>query len=439
MTVALAVTVWVVLALIAVVRPRFGAILIWFMTWSYPNTLLFGTLPLNARLDDLWVVFMFVVCLISPQSRKTTGLVVWLALAWWLSVLIYIPMTAYILSSLLHKPEHLESHLRWMCIAAAVAGAIAIGSVYFPYQFEAFLPPITLSGMTGVEQVEAVANTEARRAGGSLGIVPLGMLMMNISLLSLAMVVYRVRPAARTFYATICGACLVTLAYTISRGAIVGLIGAVCWALVFARRRAAFVLVAIGASVVLLLQGGLVERVLARFSGGATPYATTFEEGLAGRLDVLRIFIENLSPAFFLTGIGMPSASSHLHATAHSAYLGALVYSGIPGLVVLVLAIHRGVVLGRRAVRVPADRTSQALGTYMLMLVVGMMVVGLSAESFQLVWPAQLYFAALVFAERGLAQVPAAPLTRLVRPPPMAPGLVMPAIAAPRPEPRRHP
>jgi hypothetical protein len=451
MVVGIAVTIWVVLALVSFTRPRFGAVLIWFLHWNYPNTLLFGLMPLNTRFDDLWVVFLFVVCLISPQSRKATGPLVWLGVAWWLSIMVgslagllvtgmeawestvklavkalYVPLTAYILSNLLHTREQLDRHMRWMCVAAVVAGAIAIAAVYAPDRLEAFLPRIHESGLTGVEEVEYVADVEARRAGGSLGVVRLGVVVLGISLLSLAMVVYRAGLSARVFYAIMCGGSLVALAYTISRGSIAGLIAGVGWAIMFARRKATFVLVAVAGLVVMLFQGGLLQRVLQRFSGGASPYATTFAEGLEVRLEIVRMFLQDFSAAFFLTGIGMPTVFAQRQATAHNTYLGAMVYTGVLGLVVLFLLIRQGIVLGRMAARVKSDRMAQGLGTCLLMLVVAMMVNGLAIENFQNVTAMQLYFAMMIFVEQRLAQLRAAqpaPLMNapLAAPPPLTP------------------
>ena len=76
---------FITLAGISFIRPRFGLVMIWITSWLYPNTLLSGTLPLNVRFDDLWVVYMFLLSLFVAHRTTGLGIVPWLAMLWMLT------------------------------------------------------------------------------------------------------------------------------------------------------------------------------------------------------------------------------------------------------------------------------------------------------------------------------------------------------------------
>ena len=416
-------------AIVGIVRPRAGAIFIWMFTWLYPNSLLYGTLPLNIRFDDLWVVYMFLICLILHRQASGLGRLTWLAILWWVSTFLgnmtgllitggaawetiikftskslYVPMTTYVLSCLLDSPRSLEGHIKGLVLAGVLAGLLGIVLVYFPGPFSAFLVPHYAYGMGAAEGIEA-GEEITRRAQGSVGTTVLAVIASSITLLALMLTVHQNRKGLRLFCGISCGALVATLGYTATRGAIGGTLAAVLWAIAFTRRRGVLISLAILGGLVLMWQGGLIDRIMLRVVGRSGGEEVPFLAGMMGRLNILGLFVDHFHPLFLVFGMGMAAAGETFQATVHNTYLGAFVYGGVLGAVVLVLVIARGIHLGRELLRAPNDPFSQAIGHFLLMLLVALMTYGVVAEDFQAPSPMQIFFAAMVFAEKRLQQV----------------------------------
>lgn len=428
---ALAVILWGLAAILALVRPRAGAALIWVIPWLYPNDLLYGTLPLDIRFDDLFVVFVFLVCLVSPQARRTFTPLVGLALLWAVSVTIgeavgllltsgfgweavvkntgkalYVPMTAYVVASLLHREEHLERHLRWLGLAGALAGLLGIAMVYLPVEFRAFLIPKYRWDLsrTAFELIMESEYELALRAQGAVGTIALAEIAMAVGLLMLNLMIYHPHRTMRIWCGFLGGVSGVTLIYTNTRSAIGGVLVAVLWGVVFTRKRAALLLISGLGAVALVLQGGLLQRLLLRISGEAGPYGSTLWESAQVRLAIFEKFIDNFSVLYLVFGTGRVGSFIEVQASVHNAYIGALVYCGLIGAIVLAVVVLKGLSLGLRARRAP-DGLSQALGTSLVMLVIAMLVQGMAAENFQQPLPMRIYFALMIFAQLRMQQI----------------------------------
>ena len=435
MLTSIVVILWFVAAVIALARPKWGAALIWPAIWLYPNSALYGTLPLNVRFDDLWVVFMFLLAVGYARGRGGGGTLLLLAAAWSFSMILgnltglfvtggfdwqqvvksslkmlYVPMIVYILTAFIRDERDLVGHMKAMGLAATAAGALGIAMLYYPAEFNMFLIPryqvIGFQVFSAEELVQA-AEIVSRRAQGAVGTLYLAMLSMVVGLMMLSMMLYYPRQRLRAYFGVLAGCCMVTLGYTVMRGTIGGLIAAVLWAIVFTRRRAALVAVSLAGVAFLVIQGGLLERVLLRFTGEAGARMAPFMEGLAGRFAIWRMFVENFSPVYLLTGMGMSSVVRMAKGSAHSAYLGAFVYGGILGVVVMVAIVVRAWRIGRQ-LRMRLDPFSQGCGVFLTMVLIGLLVGGITNEIFQQVGSMQLLFASMVLAQKWLdmARVP---------------------------------
>lgn len=448
MAAGIAACVFALAGTVALTNPRFGAILIWFFIWMYPNTALYGTLPLNVRFDNLWALLIFLICLFSPQSRRTTSGLVWLSLLWVVSITLgglaglvstggeewgvvikdmaralYIPMTTYALYNLLGTEQHLDKYIRWMVLAAALAAILAIAMVHVPGPLNVFLIPKydVEHQLTALERIEA-AETVSRRAQGSVGTISLAVVMMCMSLLSLSMAVYHEKKALRPYFGIACGVCVVALAYTITRGAIGGFGVAVLCALLFTRRRGTLLTITILGAAVLLAEGSLVEKLMTRLGflgdAGQSHLAASWET----RAWLVEKFIEDFSVSYFLFGMGFVTVHVTTHATVHNTYLGSVVYCGVLGVVTMVLIIRSAALLGIRALKAKDDWLCQALGTYLIMLLISLLVYGVVAELFQTTMAMHLLFASMVFVQCRLEQlgkVPQAKPVRVLEPTPL--------------------
>ncbi len=449
MTLGIVVIVWGLLVILAFLRPRLGIALIWPLVWLYPNTLLYDSLPLNVRFDDLFVVFTFLAVLISPECRGRMGPLFWLAVFWWLSEAVgtatgvvvagsfawtaalkqigkalYVPLTVYMLYGAIQTFPQLQRQVLAIGIAAAAAGTLAVVMVYRPYEFGAFLiPSVNLeTGLTAAEIREGIENVLETRAQGAVGITTLSVLSQHATLLCIGFMLWHPRPLTRALYGVLAAASAITLLHTATRGAIGGLVAGIAWALLFTRRRGLLATASAVAAVALVLQGNVLKRILLRVTE-STGYQSTFTEGLRVRFEIWQRFIDNFSPIYLFVGSGMIGAFVEQKATAHNTYLGALVYGGIVGVIILVLLVRAAIVRARRALATTADWASQALGTYVGMLVAALLVSGFVMENFQQVTAVQLLFAALVFIDLRQGQLAGAP----------TPGLSVPALLPDQP------
>jgi hypothetical protein len=431
MVAAVAVIVWFLAAAVALVRPKWGVALIWPAMWLYPNTALYGTLPLNVRFDDLWIVFMFGLAIFYARGRGGSALL-WLASVWVLSCILgdfmgffvtggigwqgivksglkslYVPMTVYILTVFLEDERDVLNHLKALGLAGSAAGILGIAMVYLPGPLSAFLiPEARIIGFEIVTALEMVESHEiiTRRAQGALGTFGLAMVMMTVTVTALCMLVYHPRQRVRVFFGFMAGICLVGLSYTAMRGAIAGLLAAVLWALVFTRRRGILLGISVLGAALLVVQGGLFQRVLLRVTGEVGARMAPLTEGFFRRFAIWQTFVENFSPIYLFTGMGMTSVLQVAKATAHNTYLGAFVYGGLLGVVIMILTIARAWGLGRW-LRMCSDAFSQGLGVAVTMGLVAFMVFGISNEILQRPTSMQLFFALMVIAHKRLEQV----------------------------------
>jgi hypothetical protein len=378
------------------------------------------------------MVFMFVLAVFYARGRSGTGPVFWLAVVWVFSLVLgdfmgffvtggfawqmlvksglkslYVPMTVYILTVFLRDDRDILNHLKAMGLAAAAAGILGIAMVYFPTALKMFLIPgvqvIGFQVYTALELIEA-GEIGARRAQGAVGTMTLAALLLSASLMALCMVIYYIRQWDRWLFAVIALVCLTGLGYTATRGAIGGLVGAILWGMLFTRRRGTLIAIGLMGAAILVVQGGVLERVLLRVVGEAGARETPFMEGLAKRFAIWGTFADHFSPIYLFTGMGMSSVMHIQKATAHNSYLGAFVYAGLFGVAVMAAIIVRVWKLAKR-LRMAADAFSQGLGVYLAMFLVGMMLFGMVVEMFQHAGAMQMLFAATVLAERRLAQV----------------------------------
>jgi hypothetical protein len=429
MILSIVITLFGLASIIGILRPRFGAVLLWLFPWIYPNTLLYGTLPLNIRFDDLWVVYMFLICFLLYRQGAVLGKVFWLSVFWWVTLLIgnlvgviitggeilvpifksatksiYVPFTTYVLSCLVSDEKQTGDHLKGMSLAGAIAGVLGIAMIYLPRPLSAFLIPHYLAGYNAEEIIE-FGSELTRRAQGAVGTMGLATITMCLSVVSLMMVVHQVRGKLRVFFALMCVVLLVSLAYTNTRGAIAGFIAATLWGILFTKKRGTLIVLALLGAIMLAWQGEVFQRIMIRITGMPGGPTTPLWESMATRIRIWNTFLEHFNPVYVMFGMGMITSEYLNKATAHNAYIGAFIYGGLLGVVSLVAVIAYALSLAKRLRTIGMDPFSQALSTTLTAMVVAMMVNGLVLENFQQSTGMQIYFAAMIFVDKRLRQV----------------------------------
>lgn len=429
MAVVITVLTFVILGCLALLRPRMGLVLLWLTAWLYPNTLLYGTLPLNVRFDDLWVVFIFLVALASPRRGMGLRPVTWLAILWMLSIMmgnvagvltsgtaaweavvksstkaLYVPMTTFAMATFLVNERHLHTHIWWLLVGGALAGLLGIATVFAPTAVEPFLIPRHELGSWASRAIEEAA-VERRRAVGAVGVMALAGITVQVALLGLAVfaagggLTHLALPAVASL------TCLAALGYTASRGPIIGLLCALVAGIFLTPRRKVFIAAIVLATIVAIAQGGVLDRVLARLTTGVGLSDAGLRAGLETRMEVWSTLLEQLSLGDVLLGQGMAITHAETGVTAHNSYIGAFAYGGLLGAVTLVAVLAYAWVLARRLLATAKDSLSRAIGSHMLMATVAIMIAGIALECLQGVRWMQLFFAAMVLTQRRIEQV----------------------------------
>ncbi|MBM4094333.1 MAG: hypothetical protein FJ276_33740, partial [Planctomycetes bacterium] len=205
---AIVISLFAVMAIVAWWRPRAGLAFLWFAIWLYPVKGMYGLLPLDIRLSDVWVLYMAVIALAMTGLAAWRNRAVRLAALWFLAILagdvsgwflgesvsptpflkdalkaLYVPCTAFTFAAFVHDGRDLRRQMTWLAAAAAAAGILGILMVHFPLDLDAFLIPKEKLAW----QPEVIANAELvyRRAKGALGTPGLAQIVMTGLLVAL--------------------------------------------------------------------------------------------------------------------------------------------------------------------------------------------------------------------------------------------------------------
>lgn len=398
--IALFAIAYCVVALIALIRPRWGVYCFWTATWCYPLGLLQGLLPLNVRFDDLLLVWVALCAtfvgqgpwrvksiivpvlflwLLSNALGNLTGWVTgygdWASLVRTVGKAAYIPLTGYMVWRTAQTERQIEMHLRALLIGGLGAAIIGILSVRAPTLVQMWEIPAWKFEAEAWKAGQLDEGT--RRAGGSLGIMYLSFTTMSLALLCTRLAIQRVRPLTRAAAMVAAGLSAVALLYTNTRGCLAGFLVGALYMFVRQKRRPAVVAIGALASVYVLLGTNLAQRVSDRLSGQLGEVAQARDE----RLDIWRRYlIEMPSVTYAFFGRGWLPERERVGISAHSSYVGAIAYTGLFGVGVNVLLFWRiwraGAVLsGSGGNLLPA-----ALGEGVRVVVIATLFAGLFVE-----------------------------------------------------------
>jgi hypothetical protein len=421
MTLTLAILLFAVGLVITYLRPIAGIGLAWLAIWLYPNRLFYGLLPLNVRLDDLFMVAVTLICVL--RSRGKMGWGVGLALVWFAMYVLgnisgmmvtggvgwniivksigkasYVPMTAIAISSQVVTRDDVKRLLKWTLFAGCCTAALGLLTVYAPATARPF---IIYQEMVGRDVTVLIEQGEeiGRRARGSIGIMAMAGVQLSLAVLSLALYAHESRPRHRLALLGVLGFLAVGLLHTQTRGAIGAFAVVLLLGIVFTRRRKPLIAALVLGTVGMLTFGGMWERMTRRFMGSGSVEGS-FMSGLFGRFDVWSTIAGHWSPVYFITGMGMTTMRFLFQATAHSAYIGAMVYGGTFGIVVLLMCIFMPLHLSKTLRLVARDDLSLGVSLAMKMMIVAFMVSGLVIENFQAFHWMQVLIAVYVLGEK---------------------------------------
>lgn len=409
-------------------KPLVGVVFVWFAIWLYPNSLMYGMLPFNLRLDDLFLVFTFLVCFIrrSKNQNLFTSKVFILSFSWWIIHIIsnvngllyldvsshssevfkfiikaaYVPISVAIVYYRVNTIDDMKFLLKGIMVAGIFTAAIGIGTVIFPEYFSVFLIPDLELGASGLlDKIES--KTEIlRRASGSLGIVSTSIVCAFITILSFLSLISKEKHFFKTnFSFAIFILVLFGLFFTQSRGPIIATSVVIGFILVMSKRKkmAFFVISIIG--VILVFSNSIANVILQRFSGES---GSSLGSGAGVRSSIWIYLLENLDPILLINGVGMIPLMSLYNATAHNTYLGSLIYGGIWGVLWFVILILFTFKLSRNLVKSKFYEFSAFMGEFVKYAILLMLMIGISVENFQQTISMQLFLVILLIGEKML-------------------------------------
>lgn len=391
---------YLALALVTLVRPRWGVFCFWSASWCYPINLLQGLLPLNIRFDDLLLIWCTICVSLLPRPiwRPKSQLLP-LLWVWWLAWLLgnlsgwltgyddvsslirslgkaaYIPIMGYLIWRTTHRPRDVELHVWSIIVAGVLAAAIGILSVRSPALVEMWEIPYWKFGIATWES--GALSTEFRRAGGSLGIMYLAFTCMSLALVCTRLLIQPRSIMIGVLAAIAAGINLVGLLYTNTRGCIGGFGIGVLYMLLRQRKRGLVLLCGFAGILFVIVGTDLVQRVSERLSGRVGVVSEAGDERVA---IWRRYMIEMPTPEYFFFGRGWAPEKERVGINAHSSYVGAIAYTGIFGFVVTTVLFVRIWRVGVGTSSVAANSFDAVLGESMRVVVISTLFAGIFVE-----------------------------------------------------------
>jgi len=424
-------------AVMAFLTPKWAFYLFWPVTWCYPTSLLYGALPFNIRFDDLFMVWLTIACLrvLPPDVLPSRSFRV--ALIWFLSITfgamaglltsesyairailrdiakaMHVPMVALTTCALIRSERDTRSLLVVMALGAAGSFAIGVLQVYRPDLTAFWEIPQTELGMDTESERHIEGGDTQIRAQGAVGGITLSILGFSMALLGLRLALHDAGTMRKLGHSINGLAGLVGLGYTVTRGAMAGLAGALFFSLFTQSKKGAALILIFAGAAITVSQTDVLERMTYRVASKDSDLGS-LEAGAAVRGQVWMTYLTEWSPHYFLFGRGFTAELVRHQCTAHNTYIGALAYTGLFGVVALIWVVFMMMHTPLKLLRIEKDPFYLGLTEAFAAMVVAFMVNGLTAELWQQPQPIIFSLYALVDARLRLHETAATAMTAL--------------------------
>jgi hypothetical protein len=357
--VGIAASIYIILAIVAVIRPKIGAYGLWATSWLYPIGLLHALLPLNIRFDDLYLLWVTLVVFISSAGKYSPkSRVLLLSVLWFLAILLgnivglltgpagliwrttlarvgkslYIPLVGYCIWKTCENEEDIKGHLIGIMIGGMGASVIGIMQVKVPHLVIMWEIPRYLYEAT--YKVE-VWGEIIRRAGGSMGVQYFAVTTMALVIIAARFLTSRGSGKIRLF--SIIGLPFfgVGLLFSNTRGPMAGAVLGLFYMLIRQRKRFLLLFAIVIFLTYVIVGTNLPERILQRFTGRQIDVETSLES----RSEIWKLYLSHFSIQYFFFGRGFIPEYQRLGFTAHSSYIGAIAYTGLIGAVITAMLL----------------------------------------------------------------------------------------------------
>jgi len=343
--------IYVILYIIAALKPKLGAYLIWPAMWLYPGGLLHSLLPLNMRFDDIYIIWVpFVIFIYSFGKKEQKSKVLLFAWLWFFAILmgnitgslgtplmfnpilirniakrLYIPLIAYAVWKTATDEESIKKHIIWIFIAGFLTMAIGIVQVKAPYLTIIWENPGWLYEVDTYSK--DTFDEDIRRAGGSLETMYYSVTAMSLFILGWRFFLIKPTKLLKfigVFSIVISGLGLI---YSNTRGTIAGALIGVLYMMIRQRKRVVLITLSSFIVLYLILGTSLLERVTSRFEiiEGQGQYKYDI------RTFIWSEYLKKVSPLWLFFGRGMIPEQVRVGYSAHSSFVGGLAYTGLLG------------------------------------------------------------------------------------------------------------
>lgn len=465
MTLAIGAILAILVTLLAFVAPKWALFLFWPVTWCYPTSLLYQTLPFNIRFDDVFVIWLSFVSLraLPPDVLASRSFKV--ALVWFLSITLgcvigLLGSESYAVRAILrdigkamHVPAIAISTLTLIrnerdcrrlliMIALAGAGSVTVGmvQVHRPELTAWWEIPRTGLGDEAMSEMNIADDSLDVRADGAVGGVVLATIGFSLALLGLRLALQEPATRRKLLYSAVSIIGVVGLGYTVTRGAMAGLAMALMYSLALQSKKGVALALMLLAGAVVVTQTDLVARTMQRI-GGREGGAVLVGDAAEVRSKLWIQYLSEWSPHYFLFGRGFTAEFIRHKGAVHNTYIGALAYTGMFGVGVFIWLVVLMFRVPAQLLRADRHPLYVGLAEAQTCVLVAFLVNGVGAELFQAPQPILFTLFCLVEArwreieaQRQLAPVVQAafapqpalrPLRGGYRPPPgaiLAPG-----------------
>jgi hypothetical protein len=337
----------------AIVRPKWGAGLVWLVLFTYPHNWWFNhqVLPLNMGADDLVCILLFLAVVVRRNLFQAVpvrwGYAFWVITGFTLVAAVATGSGAMDapLDRVLYLKDILKVCVYWglfyavlhciddardlrrqvtMFAVAAVIGAVLVILQYFlPGRMQDWSNPSFLE----IEQVTGRASGAFLNPNGAACVLAC----------SLVLVATAMQLQGRWLLKGVLAMCsaflLLGVFVTKSRSGLLALGAAFGLMAVLGRSRRVAWMVIAGAVVVGLSFAGVREALRQRLATVYDPTAQAWTDNVAGRTETWRRYFQTATPKVYLLGQGQRGGILRNGAETHSAYVSSLTVYGACGLV----------------------------------------------------------------------------------------------------------
>jgi hypothetical protein len=369
---------------------------------------LYNTLPFAVRWDDAYLVWLTICCLRTMPNDVVRATSVRMAFCWFASILLgnmvgmatgpgyirravfaevgkasYILMLVFCIRCTVRDSRQVRRLLIGLSLAAMCGITIGVIQVFSPGLVSIFETPSAEVGRLTLSEKDLDTEETVVRAAGSVGTVFLAVMSMSLALLGMRMILNLSRLREKAYAAVAAGFGAIGCGYTVTRGAILGMLTAICFSTLFMRKRPATIAILIVGAVIVTTQTDVVARVMERVVGGGGSQSTTVERGADTRIAIWFRFLSEFSPHYFLFGRGFTAEFVRVRAAAHSSYIGALSYTGLFGICVLLWVWIKAFAMSRHLQRIDNDGMFLAIAEAAMLIEIALCVNGFTAELWQ--------------------------------------------------------